>query len=162
MPLWSKWKQLKAEHSSLVGVLFGAVLIWFKYVFMGAFFPFVFLYGRGWSCGKFGHHANACPEKRRCWTCGGFGHGSRTARSLVIKASEALSTTRAIATILVTLPRLVRLTAKPPFWRSRRWHLRTLRPDGVCLAHEDSEPVGVEPLPTFPRESIAESADGGR
>ena len=58
---------VKAEHSSLVGVLFGAVLIWFKYVSMGAFFPLLFLYGR---CG---HAANSGTMRMLVQKKGGVG-----------------------------------------------------------------------------------------
>src|ERR1700721_1456694 len=51
--------------------------------------------------------------------------------------------------ILVPLPRRVGPMAKPPFWRSRRLHPRTPRPDSVCLAHADAAPEASALLPVF-------------
>ena len=95
-------------------------------------------------------------------------HPARTASTSLHSAGEALSTAtargrpspEAIATILVPLPRLVGPTAKPPFWRSQKSHPRTLRPDGVCLAHADVWPAGAVPQPTCPHQPTAENAGG--
>ena len=93
-------------------------------------------------------------------------HPAKTASTSRHSAGEALSTDtargrpspEAIATIFVPLPRLVGPTAKPPFWRSRRSHPRTLHPGSAFLARADVLPTDVAVRPTCPHVPIAESA----
>jgi hypothetical protein len=49
--------------------------------------------------------------------------------------------------IFVPLPRRVGPTAKPPFWRSRKSHPRTLLPGSASLAGADAAPAASAPLP---------------
>lgn len=80
---------------------------------------------------------------------------ARTSSTSWHSAGEALCTdtargrllVAAIATIFVPLPRRVRPTAKPPFWRSRRSHRRTPRPSSTGRAHISAAPVAVMPPP---------------
>src|SRR5690242_20622639 len=80
---------------------------------------------------------------------------ARTSSTSWHSAGEALCTdtargrllAAAIATIFVPLPRRVGPTAKPPFWRSQRWHPRTPRPGSTGRAHAGAEPVAEAPLP---------------
>src|SRR4051812_41652638 len=62
--------------------------------------------------------------------------------------------------IFVPLPRRVGPTAKPPFWRSRRSHPRTLLPDSACLAHAAAWPTIAAPLPTSRCAPTAGTGDG--
>jgi hypothetical protein len=95
-------------------------------------------------------------------------HPARTASTSLHSAGEALSTVtargrpspEATATILVPLPRLVGPTAKPPFWRSRTSHPRTLPPDSACLVHAGGEQASATLRPTCLREPTAGSGDG--
>lgn len=59
------------------------------------------------------------------WHSAGEAPWTDTARGRLLSA--------AIATILVPLPGRVGPTAKPLFWRSQKWHRRTLRPNSVAL-----------------------------
>jgi hypothetical protein len=61
---------------------------------------------------------------------------------------------------LVPLPRRVGPTAKPPFWHSRKWHPRMLRPDSACHAHANAGPADEALRLACPREPTAESAGG--
>src|SRR5579875_2743217 len=93
---------------------------------------------------------------------------ARTSSTSVHSAGEALWTDTAsgrllpaaTATIFVPLPRRVGPTARPPFSRSRKWHLRTLLPGSACRVHADVRPAGVKLLPACPNGSTAGSADG--
>lgn len=83
-------------------------------------------------------------------------------------AGEALSTDTArgrllpaaIAMILVPLPRRVGPSAKPLFWRSRKWHQRTPLPGSVFLAHADAGQAASAPAPVCRCAPTAESDDG--
>ena len=93
---------------------------------------------------------------------------ARTSSTSWHSAGEALSTDTArgrllpaaIATILVPLPRRVGPTAKPPFWRSRRWHPRKPLPDSACLAYAAVWPAVLTPLPACRCAPTAGSAGG--
>jgi hypothetical protein len=93
---------------------------------------------------------------------------ARTSSTSWHSAGEALCTdtargrllAAAIATILVPLPRRVGPTAKPPFWRSRRWHPRTPRPGSTGRAHVSATPVAAAPFPVSRSVPIAGIGDG--
>jgi len=93
---------------------------------------------------------------------------ARTSSTRLHSAGEALSTdtargrllSAAIAMILVPLPRRVGPTAKPPFWRLRRLHPRTLRPDSTCLAHASAAPAVSAPPPVCRFAPTAGICDG--
>src|SRR3954471_23028784 len=93
---------------------------------------------------------------------------ARTSSTSWHSAGEALSTdtargrllSAATAMIFVPLPRRVGPTAKPPFWRSRRSHPRTLLPDSACLAHAAAWPTIAAPLPTSRCAPTAGTGDG--
>jgi hypothetical protein len=95
-------------------------------------------------------------------------HPAKTASTSRHSAGEALSTDtargrpspEAIATIFVPLPRLVGPTAKPPFWRSRRSHPRTLHPNSASLVRADVLPTGGVLRPACPHVPTAENAGG--
>lgn len=67
----------------------------------------------------------------------------------------------AIATIFVPLPRRVGPTAKPPFWRSRKWHPRMPRLGSTDRAHGGAAPVAAAPVPASHSVPIA-GTGGGR
>jgi hypothetical protein len=94
---------------------------------------------------------------------------ARTSSTSWHSAGEALWTDTArgrlspaaIATIFVPLPRRVGPTAKPPFWRSQRWHPRTPRPVSTARAHASAAPAAAAPLPVSRPAPIA-GIGGGR
>ena len=83
-------------------------------------------------------------------------------------AGEALSTDTArgrllpaaIAMIFVPLPRRVGPSAKPPFWRSRKWHQRTPLPSSAFLARAGAGQAVSAPAPVCRCAPTAESDDG--
>jgi hypothetical protein len=93
---------------------------------------------------------------------------ARTSSTSWHSAGEALCTdtargrllAAAIATIFVPLPRRVGPTAKPPFWRSRRWHPRTPPPGLTGRAHARAAPVAAVPLPVCRFAPIVEIGGG--
>src|SRR5579875_2318994 len=81
-------------------------------------------------------------------------------------AGEALSTATArgrllpAATTMILLPLPRRPDREAPFWRSRRWHPRTLRPDSVGPARVIGCPGVAAPLPTCRCAPVAETVGG--
>jgi hypothetical protein len=83
-------------------------------------------------------------------------------------AGEALSTDTAIgrllpaaiAMIFVPLPRRVGPSAKPLFWRSRKWHQRTPLPGSAFLARAGAGRAVSAPAPVCHCAPTAESDDG--
>jgi len=80
---------------------------------------------------------------------------ARTSSTSWHSAGEALCTdtargrllVAAIATIFVPLPRRVGPTAKPPFWRSRKWHPRMPRLGSTDRARGGAAPGAAAPVP---------------
>ncbi len=86
------------------------------------------------------------------WHSTGEALSTATARGRLVPAVTAM--------ILVPLPRRVGPTAKPLFWRWRKWHLQTLRPDSTGLVREDAVPAQSKPVPVCRCGPTAESGDG--
>jgi len=94
---------------------------------------------------------------------------ARTSSTSWHSAGEALCTDTArgrllvvaIATIFVPLPRRVGPTAKPPFWRSRKWHPRMPRLGSTDRAHGGAAPVAAAPVPASHSVPIVEPAVTG-
>jgi len=85
-------------------------------------------------------------------------HSADEALSTVMASGRLLSA--ATATIFVPFPRRVGPMAKPPFWRSRRLHPRTLPLDSACLARAAMAPAAAALPPASYRESTAGSGGG--
>jgi hypothetical protein len=83
---------------------------------------------------------------------GGEALSTDTARERLLPAATAM--------IFVPLPRLGP-TAKPPFWRSRKLHPRTLLPDSAFPAGADAAPAASAPLPAS-RYAPTDGIGGGR
>ena len=86
------------------------------------------------------------------WHSAGEALSTDTARGRLLSAATAM--------IFVPLPRRVGPTAKPPFWRSRKWHRRTPHPDSAFPARADAELGASAPVPTCRCAPTAETCDG--
>jgi hypothetical protein len=85
------------------------------------------------------------------WHSAGEALSTDTARGRLLPAATAM--------IFVPLPRRVGPTAKPPFWRSRKWHRRTPHPDSAFPAGADAEPEASAPVSTCHCAPTAETCD---